>query len=79
MMVVEAEAARAREENAHLQSILKQFLEGISVTTTVLSAPNPLLVINGAVRGRARRRGRHRDGCCDPFLTTPAPACRSRG
>ncbi|KAI9205758.1 coiled-coil domain-containing protein 65-like protein [Polychytrium aggregatum] len=36
-----------QEENAHLRSILKQYLDGISVTETVLSQLNPLIVVNG--------------------------------
>jgi len=32
-----------------LRSILKQFLDGVSVNEDVLAQPNPLLVVNGKV------------------------------
>ena len=41
--------SRLEKENVQLRSILKQFLDGVSVNENVLSGPNPLLVINGKV------------------------------
>ena len=35
-----------RDENGDLRSILKQYLDGISVNEDVINAPNPLLVVN---------------------------------
>lgn len=46
-LAMETERERLRHENADLQSILQQYLEGISVTEDALRKPNPLLVING--------------------------------
>jgi hypothetical protein len=36
-----------REENAYLKNILRQYLEGITVSPAVLEAANPLVVVNG--------------------------------
>lgn len=46
---VEQEGKRLTKENVQLRSILKQFLDGVSVNEDVLSEPNPLLVVNGKV------------------------------
>uniref|UniRef100_A0A7S1CIL1 Dynein regulatory complex subunit 2 n=1 Tax=Bicosoecida sp. CB-2014 TaxID=1486930 RepID=A0A7S1CIL1_9STRA len=46
-LAMERERDRLRQENGDLQSILQQYLEGISVTEDALRKPNPLLVING--------------------------------
>mmetsp|Transcript_36392 Transcript_36392/g.107967 ORF Transcript_36392/g.107967 Transcript_36392/m.107967 type:complete len:517 (-) Transcript_36392:77-1627(-) len=43
---MQRERGRLAAENADLRSILKQYLDGISVNDEVLSAPNPLLVVN---------------------------------
>mmetsp|Transcript_87474 Transcript_87474/g.155140 ORF Transcript_87474/g.155140 Transcript_87474/m.155140 type:complete len:492 (-) Transcript_87474:96-1571(-) len=48
-LAVEQEHKRLTKENVQLRSILKQFLDGVSVNEDVLSAPNPLLVVNGKV------------------------------
>jgi len=48
-LAVEQEHKRLSKENVQLRSILKQFLDGVSVNEDVLSQPNPLLVINGKV------------------------------
>jgi len=48
-LAVEQEGKRLTKENVQLRSILKQFLDGVSVNEDVLSAPNPLLVVNGKV------------------------------
>ena len=45
-MGIEKERERLRHENADLRSILKQYLDGISVNEDVINAPNPLLVVN---------------------------------
>ena len=42
----ERERERLRNENGDLRSILKQYLDGISVNEDVINAPNPLLVVN---------------------------------
>jgi len=43
---IERERDRLRRENTDLRSILKQYLDGISVNEDVINAPNPLLVVN---------------------------------
>jgi len=48
-LAVEQEGKRLTKENVQLRSILKQFLDGVSVNEDVLSNPNPLLVVNGKV------------------------------
>jgi len=49
MLAIDKEKARLEKENRQLRSILKQFLDGVSVNEEVLSRPNPLLVVNGKV------------------------------
>ena len=46
-LMVEKRRDQLRNENAELQGVLQQFLDGISINPEVLSKPNPLLVING--------------------------------
>merc|ERR1719183_1315495 len=48
-LAIEQEKARLQRENVQLRSILKQFLDGVSVNEDVLAQPNPLLVVNGRV------------------------------
>eukprot|EP00929_Paragymnodinium_shiwhaense_P009393 TRINITY_DN11355_c0_g1_i1.p1 TRINITY_DN11355_c0_g1~~TRINITY_DN11355_c0_g1_i1.p1 ORF type:complete len:488 (-),score=219.68 TRINITY_DN11355_c0_g1_i1:201-1664(-) len=48
-LAIEQEGKRLQKENVQLRSILKQFLDGVSVNEDVLSQPNPLLVVNGKV------------------------------
>merc|ERR1712193_423898 len=48
-LAIEKERQRLEKENVQLRSILKQFLDGVSVNEDVLSQPNPLLVVNGKV------------------------------
>ena len=43
---IERERDRLGGENGDLRSILKQYLDGISVNEEVINAPNPLLVVN---------------------------------
>jgi len=43
---IEREKERLRNENSDLRSILKQYLDGISVNEDVINNPNPLLVVN---------------------------------
>jgi len=43
---IKCERARLSRENADLRSILKQYLDGISVNNQVLAGPNPLMVLN---------------------------------
>jgi len=48
-LAIDKEKNRLEKENQQLRSILKQFLDGVSVNEEVLSKPNPLLVVNGKV------------------------------
>ena len=43
---IERERERLKHENSDLRSILKQYLDGISVNEDVINNPNPLLVVN---------------------------------
>mmetsp|Transcript_48469 Transcript_48469/g.113441 ORF Transcript_48469/g.113441 Transcript_48469/m.113441 type:complete len:487 (+) Transcript_48469:103-1563(+) len=48
-VAIEQEKERLTRENGQLRSILKQFLDGVSVNEDVMAQPNPLLVVNGKV------------------------------
>lgn len=48
-LAIEQEKDRLEKENQELRSILKQYLDGVSVNDDVISGPNPLLVVNGRV------------------------------
>jgi hypothetical protein len=43
---IKKEQAQLEQENGDLRSILKQYLDGISVNNQVLSGPNPLMIVN---------------------------------
>jgi len=43
---IRREKERLVQENGDLRSILKQYLDGISVNQNVLQAPNPLMIVN---------------------------------
>lgn len=49
-LAAEREKERLMRENQDLQSILKQYLDGISVNQDVLDGNNPLLVVNGRLK-----------------------------
>ena len=57
-VAVQREKERLQRENKDLQTILKQFLDGISVNEDVMNSNNPLLVINGRVNLNAPLVGR---------------------
>jgi len=46
VMAIERERNRLATQNGDLRSILKQYLDGISVNEDVINNPNPLLVVN---------------------------------
>lgn len=46
-LALEREQAALAMENEQLQSVLKQYLEGVSITEATLSGPNTLLIVNG--------------------------------
>ncbi|KAG6604528.1 Coiled-coil domain-containing protein 65 [Phytophthora cinnamomi] len=49
-LALRREKERVANENRELQTILQQYLAGISVSPTVLDGANPLLVVNGRLR-----------------------------
>jgi dynein regulatory complex subunit 2 len=44
---LEKQRVLLKEENEHLRSILKQYLDGITLSESVLNSLNPLMVVNG--------------------------------
>eukprot|EP00903_Cladosiphon_okamuranus_P009369 g8933.t1 len=48
-LAIEREQKRLEDENRDLKSIVKQYLDGISVPDDVVSNANPLLVVNGRI------------------------------
>lgn len=56
-IVIQKEKERLEKENQDLQSILKQYLDGISVNAEVMDANNPLLVVNGQIQLNNPQRG----------------------
>lgn len=48
-VALENEKKRLIEENQNLQTILKEYLNGISVNNEVLSKPNTLMMVNGKI------------------------------
>ena len=48
-MTLISELKRWKKENQDLQSILKQYIDGISVNESVMEGVNPLLVLNGRI------------------------------
>ena len=56
-VAIQKEKERLNKENADLQAILKQYLDGISVNQEVMTSENPLLVVNGKVNLNVPVRG----------------------
>ncbi|KAH6602549.1 hypothetical protein BASA61_001006 [Batrachochytrium salamandrivorans] len=56
-LVLEKQRAQLQEENSHLRDILKQYLDGISISEDVLDKLNPLFVVNGCTNAPIRQRG----------------------
>jgi len=48
-MAIEKQKATLEKENMFFKSLLKQYLDGVSVNDDVINANNPLLVINSKV------------------------------
>jgi hypothetical protein len=58
---VAREAARLEQENGDLRTILKQYLDGISINEEALASPvNPLLIVNNRLQLVLRERDRSR-------------------
>ena len=49
-LAIESEREGLEQENTELQSILKQYFDGVSVNDAVMQASNPLLIVNGKVK-----------------------------
>jgi len=45
-IAIEKQKEQLEKENQILKTMLKQYLDGISVNDEILKAPNPLLVVN---------------------------------
>jgi hypothetical protein len=45
------------DENRRLKAILKQYLDGITLSESVLNQLNPLIVVNGKTNAPMRRHG----------------------
>jgi hypothetical protein len=59
---IAAEKKRLAKENADLRSILKQYLDGVAITSDAVDNENPLLIVNGRINlvETQVRRGRPR-------------------
>nr|KAJ3421432.1 Dynein regulatory complex subunit 2 [Polyrhizophydium stewartii] len=56
-LALEKQRVQLQEENDHLRSILKQYLDGISLSENVLAQLNPLIVVNGRTNAPIRHGG----------------------
>jgi hypothetical protein len=58
---IDKEKGRLQKENADLRSILKQYLDGISVNDEVMNNPiNPLMVVNNRLQVTLAERNKAR-------------------
>jgi hypothetical protein len=58
---IDKEKTRLEKENADLRSILKQYLDGISVNDEVMNNPiNPLMVVNNRLQVTLAERNKAR-------------------
>jgi hypothetical protein len=55
--VLEKKRDKLNVENKHLKGILRQYLDGITLNQSVLTQPNPLLVVNGKTNAPVRHIG----------------------
>jgi dynein regulatory complex subunit 2 len=46
-LALEKKQNKLLEENSKLKSVLKQYLDGISLSESVLAQSNPLIIVNG--------------------------------
>jgi hypothetical protein len=49
-LAIEKQKKQLEKENLFFKSLLKQYLDGVSVNEDVLSGPNPLLVVNNRIQ-----------------------------
>ena len=53
-IALQREKEQLEASNAELQGVLKAYLDGISVSPSVMESENPLLVVNGRVNANMR-------------------------
>ncbi|KAJ3261122.1 Dynein regulatory complex subunit 2 [Boothiomyces macroporosus] len=56
-LALEKQYASLSEENSRLRAILKQYLDGITLSESVINELNPLIVVNGKTNAPLRQRG----------------------
>jgi hypothetical protein len=49
-LAIEKQKATLEKENAFFKDLLKQYLDGVSVSDDVINNPNPLLVVNNKLQ-----------------------------
>ncbi len=49
-LAIEEERTRLRQENQELKQLLKQYLDGVTVSEEVMAKENPLLIVNGRLQ-----------------------------
>ncbi|KAJ2997075.1 Dynein regulatory complex subunit 2 [Globomyces sp. JEL0801] len=57
-LALEKQATSLTDENTRLKAILKQYLDGITLSESVIEELNPLIVVNGKTNAPLRQRGR---------------------
>lgn len=65
-LAVDKEKEQLQAENRTLQSLLKQYLDGVSVQPEIMEAQNPLLVVNGRINATFRADVRDPNGATSP-------------
>lgn len=56
-LALDKKQERLMEENSNLKSVLKQYLDGISLSGDVLEKLNPLFVVNGKTNATIKPKG----------------------
>ncbi|KAJ3323390.1 Dynein regulatory complex subunit 2 [Boothiomyces sp. JEL0866] len=56
-LALEKQYTALAEENTRLRAILKQYLDGITLSESVINELNPLIVVNGKTNAPLRQRG----------------------
>lgn len=80
-LAIEEERARLSRENADLQALLKEYLDGVTVTPDAVDRANPLLVVNGRVNlapDQPVRRAAGRPSVVEAAVTVRAYAQHQR-
>ena len=80
-LAIEEERSRLARENADLQALLKEYLDGVSITPDAVDHANPLLVVNGRVNlapDQPVRRASGRPSVVEAAVTVRSYAQHSR-